>query len=136
VLGNISTGAENDLREATELASKMVAHYGMSQTLGLAYREHGVELPFLGRRMATEGGTSDATAHVIETEATHMLGLALDEATRLLTAHRTELERISQVLLQRETLEAPELKALLEPAIGTMTPARAALSMRPRKSSA
>jgi cell division protease FtsH len=126
VFGSISTGAENDLREATQLAAKMVAHYGMSRMLGPAYYEHDVEHPFLGRRMATEGGTSDATAHVIETEATHMLGLALEEATRLLTEHRLELERVSQLLLQRETLETADLEALLAASPGDASPAIAA----------
>ena len=54
VLGSISTGAENDLKEATRLASHMVAHYGMSERLGPVYYDHEAEHPFLGQRIGTD----------------------------------------------------------------------------------
>ena len=73
VLGSISTGAENDLKEATRLASRMVAHYGMSERLGPVYYDHDAEHPFLGMRVATEGGTSPATTNAIEEEARRLL---------------------------------------------------------------
>src|SRR6185369_16223645 len=58
VLESLSTGAENDLKEATRLASRMVANFGMSDRLGPVYYDHDAEHPFLGMRVATEGGTS------------------------------------------------------------------------------
>ena len=86
VLASISTGAENDLKEATRLASRMVAHYGMSERLGPVYYDHDAEHPFLGQRIATEGGTSPATTNAIEEEARRLLRRALDEAGELLAA--------------------------------------------------
>src|SRR5262249_33941398 len=76
VLGETSTGAENDLGEATRLASKMVAHYGMSEALGPVRYDIQEDHAFLGQRIATESGTSDATVHTIETEARGLLGRA------------------------------------------------------------
>lgn len=114
VLSNVSTGAENDLKEATRIASKMVANYGMSKTLGPAYYEHRSEHPFLGQRMGTDGGTSDATVFAIEREARDVLTTALSEARDLLTTHRRSLERLVEALLERETLEQHELMEALE----------------------
>jgi cell division protease FtsH len=113
VLGEISTGAENDLGEATRLASKMVAHYGMSEALGPVRYDIHEEHAFLGQRIATESGTSDATVHAIETEARALLARALATATAELTAHRAELDRLAAALLQDETLERDRLDELL-----------------------
>jgi cell division protease FtsH len=113
VLGNVSTGAENDLKEATKLASKMVANYGMSQALGPVYYEHEAEHPFLGQRIAIDGGASDATLHGIESEARRLLTAALDSASELLDVHRAQLSGLEQALLARETLERRDLEALL-----------------------
>jgi len=117
VLGDISTGAEHDLKEATRLASKMVAHYGMSEQLGPAYYEVDVDHPFLGARIGSERATSDATIHSIETEARELLGRALDAAVAALTRHRDRLDRLSTALLDRETIEAEGLETLLGPRV-------------------
>ena len=113
VLESISTGAENDLREATRLASKMVANYGMSERLGPVFYDHDTEHPFLGQRVAVEGGTSAATAAAIEDEARHLLARALEGATETLTKHRAELDRLCAELLRHESLEREELSAIL-----------------------
>jgi cell division protease FtsH len=115
VLGDISTGAEHDLREATRLASKMVAHYGMSDELGPAYYAVDVEHAFLGARIASERTTSDATVHAIEVQARALLGRALAAATAAIGAHRDRLDRLSAALMARETLEAADLEAVLGP---------------------
>jgi cell division protease FtsH len=115
VLGEISTGAENDLGEATRLASKMVAHFGMSEALGPVHYDIHEEHAFLGQRIATESGTSDATVHAIETEARVLLGRALATAIATLTAHRAELDRMAAALLEDETLERDRLDQLLGP---------------------
>jgi cell division protease FtsH len=122
VFGTVSSGAENDLKEATKLASKMVAHYGMSQRLGPAYYEHDVEHPFLGQRIATEAGLSDATTHAIEDEARAALTQALAAASALLAQHRSELERLVKALLEQETLEGEALKQLLAPPVVPAAP--------------
>jgi cell division protease FtsH len=116
VLGDISTGAESDLRQATELATQMVAHYGMSERLGPVYFEHHVEHPFLGKRVATEGGASDVTAHAIERETQRLMGEALGAARAIASQHRAALDRLSRALLERETLELAALEEVLAPA--------------------
>jgi cell division protease FtsH len=91
----------------------MAAHYGMSKALGPVYYEHDVDHPFLGQRIATEGGTSDATVHAIEREMREILSQALQSAAELLQEHRSDLDRLSEALLEKETLEATELTGLL-----------------------
>ena len=115
VLGEISTGSENDLGEATRLASKMVAHYGMSAALGPVRYDVREEHAFFGQRIATDTGTSDATVHAIETEARALLGRTLAEATAAIIAHRAELDRLAAALLEHETLERDRLDELLGP---------------------
>ncbi len=117
VLGDISTGAEHDLREATRLASKMVAHYGMSNRLGPVYYEVQAEHPFLGQRIATDSGTSDATIHQIERETRGLLANALGAAKSAIAQHRGRLDQLVAALLAGETLERDELEALLGPPI-------------------
>jgi cell division protease FtsH len=115
VLGEISTGAEHDLGEATRLASKMVAHYGMSEALGPVHYDVREEHAFLGQRIATESGTSDATVHAIETEARKMLSRALAAALAAITAERARLDRLAAALIEHETLERDALDDLLGP---------------------
>ena len=115
LLGNVSSGAENDLKRATELAFKMVAHWGMSERVGPVYHEHRTEHPFLGQMLATEGGTSDATVHIIEDETRRILAKALSQAQRLLEDNRAVLERLVRTLLDQETVERKELSDLLGP---------------------
>jgi cell division protease FtsH len=113
VLGSVSTGAEHDLREATRLTSRMVAHYGMSDELGPVYFEHQEEHVFLGQRIAGDRGTSDATVHAIEREVRRLLGEARARAGETIERHRQAYDRLVAALLERETLEHPELVALL-----------------------
>jgi cell division protease FtsH len=115
VLASISTGAENDLKEATHLASRMVANYGMSDRLGPVFYEHDVEHPFLGQRIAVDGGTSAATAAAIEEEARVLLGRALGEASKTLDEHRPDLDRLAGALLEKESLERADIDELLAP---------------------
>jgi len=113
LLGFVSTGAENDLKEATQLAAKMIAHYGMSEALGTVYYEYQEEHPMLGQRLATVG-TSDATAHAIETEVRRMLARAREGAIEVLQTRKPALEKLVSALLERETIEHDELVQLLE----------------------
>jgi cell division protease FtsH len=113
LLVDISTGAENDLKQATDLATKMVAHYGMSAALGPIYIEHHAEHPFLGQRIATDGGASDATIHAIEEETRKLIGEARKMAVKLINTHRAALDRLTGALLEKETLERTELDAVL-----------------------
>ena len=115
VLGDTSSGAENDLKRASELAFKMVAHWGMSEKIGPVYHEHRTEHPFLGQMLATEGATSDGTVHLIENETRHILTEAREAALKVVRDHRDALDRLVAVLLDRETIEKDELGRLLGP---------------------
>jgi cell division protease FtsH len=112
LLGDVSTGAESDLKQGTELAMDMVAHYGMSDRLGPVYYEHRTDHPFLGQRIATEAGTSDATVHAIEDETRRILGEAGVLATEVVTRNRPVLDRLIAALLEKETLERGDLDAV------------------------
>jgi cell division protease FtsH len=113
IYGNLSSGSEQDLRQATDFAFRMVAHYGMSERVGPMFHEQRVEHPFLGQRLATETGLSDETAHEIEQEARRMLSEAVEAAKGLVASKRATLERLIAALLEHETLEKPELERLL-----------------------
>jgi cell division protease FtsH len=113
VFGDTSSGASSDLQKATSLAFEMVAHFGMSERLGPIYVEHKTEHPFLGHVLATEGGSSDATIHMIEQEVRRILGQALDSARSIIHSHRAELERLVNQLLEQETLDHAALEAVL-----------------------
>ena len=114
--GNPSSGAENDLRRATELAIKMVAHFGMSDNVGPVFYEHRNEHPFLGQTLATDGGTSDATVHLIEQEARRILLHASEDAKKTVMQHRDALDKLVAALLANETVDRSELSKLLGPA--------------------
>ncbi len=115
VLGDVSSGAADDLRKATELAFEMVAHYGMSERLGPVYYEHRTTHPFLGQQLAMDGSTSDGTVHAIEEEARLVLSDALRVARGILSAHRRTLDDLVAALLEHESLEKDDLARTLEP---------------------
>jgi cell division protease FtsH len=112
VLDDVSTGAEHDLREATRIARRMVASYGMSAELGPVSYDADGDTRFLPRRL-TDGETSDATRHAIEAETRRLLGEICEQAAALITAHRAELDRLVETLLARETVERADLEAVL-----------------------
>ncbi|MGD0676036.1 MAG: ATP-dependent zinc metalloprotease FtsH [Polyangiaceae bacterium] len=113
VYGNVSSGSEQDLRQATDFAFRMVAHYGMSERVGPVFHEQRVDHPFLGHRLATEVGLSDETAHEIEQEARRFLSEALEFAKTVLASKRSALECLVKALLEHETLEGTELERAL-----------------------
>ena len=114
IYGNVSSGSENDLRQATDVAYHMVAHYGMSERVGPVYHEQRSEHPFLGQRLAIENSTvSDETAHIIEEEARRILARAVEAARSTIESRRESLERLVHELLEHETLEKEELELIL-----------------------
>jgi cell division protease FtsH len=118
IFQSLSSGSENDLKQATDLAYKMVAHYGMSEEVGPVYHEHHTEHPFLGQQLATDGGVSDATIHAIENEARRILGRSLEQAKHRITEHRETLDKLVDALLEQESIEGSSLIGLLgEPAM-------------------
>ncbi len=91
----------------------------MSERVGPVYHEHRTEHPFLGQRLAIEGGTSDATVHVIEEETRTFLSEAVERAKLLIGERRAELDRMVDALLEDETLDRDRIVALFDPPTGT-----------------
>ncbi len=113
VLGEPSSGAEQDLRQATEIGYDMVAHYGMSEAIGPVFYEHRAEHAFLGQRLAAEAGLAEATTRALDLEVERLLAEAAAEATALLGGRRALLDRVVAALLDRETLERADLEAIV-----------------------
>jgi cell division protease FtsH len=114
VFGEITTGASNDLEKVTETAKQMVMRFGMSERLGPRVFGHDRGQPFLGREFSAEPDYSDEIAREIDDEIRRMVESAHQTAKSLLSEKSTELEEISQLLLERETIDAEQFQALLE----------------------
>jgi cell division protease FtsH len=113
VFGEITTGASNDLEKVTATAKQMVMRLGMSEKLGPRVFGHDHGQPFLGREFSAEPDYSDEIAREIDLEIRRIVESAHTQAREILTTHREELNRISEVLLKRETIEADQFVALL-----------------------
>lgn len=113
VLGEISTGASNDLAQATRMARAMVTQYGMSRALGPMTTDTGGEV-FLGRDFGRVHEHSEETARQVDAEV-HRLLLAADRlATATLQANLHILEDLAQRLLETETVEGAELESIIQ----------------------
>jgi cell division protease FtsH len=112
VFGEVSTGAQNDLEKATEIARAMVLDYGMSEVLGpqtFRKREHlFLDVPFKERELVSE-----ETARLIDEEISKILKSCYDKTKELLQAEREKLDRMVELLLQKEVLEGEELEKIL-----------------------
>jgi len=110
VYGTRTTGAENDIEQATQLARNMVTRWGMSDRLGLVQLAARAN-PYLGVIGGFGGDRpfSEETARVIDAEVQRIIGESHDEAVRLLNAHRKALDAIVAALLERETLDQHEI---------------------------
>jgi cell division protease FtsH len=120
----LSTGARNDIEQATEMARDMVCDYGMSQLGPLSYGKKDEQI-FLGREIAQHRDYSEATAIKIDEEVRRIVELADQQAHELIESHVTALENIVQALLERESIDGEEVKAILAgqgPASGDATP--------------
>jgi cell division protease FtsH len=114
VFGEITTGASNDLEKVTETAKQMVMRFGMSERLGPRVFGHDRGQPFLGREFSSEPDYSDEIAREIDDEIRRIVEGAHQTAKDLLTEKREELDRISKMLLERETIDAEQFIALLD----------------------
>jgi cell division protease FtsH len=128
VLGEVSTGAENDLEHATALARQMVGLFGMSESIGLAHVGQKPN-PFLPVQPdgPIQRDCSEQTAREIDQEVKKLLSDAYESAKAILASHRDQLERVAQELLKRETLDEPTFNRLLgiSPAAESADPAAA-----------
>jgi cell division protease FtsH len=114
VFAEITTGASNDLEKVTETAKQMVMRFGMSERLGPRVFGHDRGQPFLGREFSSEPDYSDEIAREIDDEIRRIVESAHQTAKSLLGERRDDLEVISKLLLERETIDAEQFVALLE----------------------
>jgi cell division protease FtsH len=112
-LGHITTGAGNDIERATDIARNMVCEWGMSELGPLAFGKK-EEAIFLGREIAQHRDFSEATAVDIDKEVKRIVNIAYESAKGIQNTHRDILERIAQGLLEREVLDANEVRLLIE----------------------
>jgi len=113
IVGDITTGAANDIERATKIARQMVTEYGMSDTIGpltLGQKQHEV---FLGRDFATQPDYSDQVAFEIDNEVRRMIDQAHDEALEILQENRSKLDQMAALLIERETIDKEEVERLL-----------------------
>jgi cell division protease FtsH len=121
IFGDPTTGAQNDIEKATQIARAMVTEFGMSDVLGPQQFGDRAGEPFVGRDSGREGGYSDDVAAVIDSEVARLIDRAHREAREILVQHRARLDRLAEALIEQETLEEAELAALFD-GLGTWTP--------------
>jgi cell division protease FtsH len=113
-LGEISTGAQNDLLRATDIARAMVTEFGMSESLGAVNYDGNKRVRFLDIPMPAERGLyAEETAQKIDFEITRLVSEAHQKAREILTKHRGDLDAVTRRLLEIEVMEGEELRALL-----------------------
>ncbi len=125
VFQEISTGAYDDLKRATELARRMVTEYGMSEKLGPITLGRRHSNPFLGRDLMEDRNYSEQVAMEIDREVRSIIEKCYTRAKEILTENREKMDRIAKILLERETLEREEFEALMR---GEALPAPASSS--------
>jgi cell division protease FtsH len=121
VFGEGSTGASNDLAGATGLATRMVREFGMSQALGPVGFSSGSPM-YLGTEEVRSRPYAEATQRVIDEEVSKLLREADARAVELLTAHRDALDRLTELLLERETVDGTDVDEILGRVPGRSTP--------------
>ncbi|MBR2702522.1 MAG: ATP-dependent zinc metalloprotease FtsH [Erysipelotrichaceae bacterium] len=120
VLGEISTGASNDLEKVTKIAKSMVNQYGMSETIGpVQYDSDGGNV-FLGRDYTSNKSYSDTVAYEIDQEVRRIVNSCYDEARAIITEHRKDLDNIVRALIENETLTKEDLDTIIQ--YGTLKP--------------
>lgn len=113
IMGDISTGASNDIERATNLAKSMVTKYGMSDKLGTVMYGSSNNEVFLGMDYGRARDYSEATAAAIDKEVYDIIEHAYKEAERLLTEHKDLLHKLAQYLIVNEKIDAPEFQKLM-----------------------
>lgn len=113
VFGEVSTGAQNDLKQATELAEKMVCQWGMSERIGPMAFSRGEEHPFLGRKLATEKTFSEQMAWLIDQEIENILKQGEAAAEHLVKEKAELLKRLADALMEEESLDGERVNEIL-----------------------
>lgn len=114
IIGDISTGAKNDIDRATTIARKMVMDYGMSNALGPIAFGSGHDEVFLGRDLGKGRNFSEDVAYKIDQEIKKLIDTGYNEAERLLNENISKLHAVAQELLKKEKLEADEFEEIFK----------------------
>lgn len=114
VLGEISTGASNDLERVTEVVHRMITEFGMSERLGPMQFGHRQGQVFLGRDIGHEQNYSDAIAFEIDKEMRSIVDDCYERCRALLREHRVKLDLLAATLLEKETLDGEQIRQLME----------------------
>ncbi len=115
IFEDVTTGASNDLEQATNIARTMVTRYGMSSKLGPRTFGKREELVFLGREISEQRDYSDKIAQDIDEEVYGLVENAYQKATKVITDNRERLSQLARYLIAHETVEGDELKDILDP---------------------
>ncbi len=113
VFGDISTGAQNDIQQATEIARKMITEWGMSKKLGFIGYDT-TNQPFLGRDYQNQYKYSEETAATIDEEIRAILNQCYERATKILKENRKLMDNMSEILLLKETIYKEEVDMIME----------------------
>jgi cell division protease FtsH len=116
IFGEVTTGATADLRQATQVARLLITDFGMSDSLGPRTFGEREELIFLGREIHEQRDYSEKTAEKIDAEMSKFIEQGMVLANKVLKDKREQLEKVAQVLLEKETIERDEFDALLKEA--------------------
>ncbi len=111
-LGDISTGASNDIERATQIAKAMVTKYGMSDRIGTITLGSDQDEVFIGRDWGHEKSYSEETAGVIDEEIKKIIDKAYKEAKEILIAHKDKLDKVAEVLVEKEKISGEEFDAI------------------------
>ncbi len=115
-LGTVSSGADDDIRQATALARAMVSRWGMAEEVGPVDLRESEEHPFLGREIAQPRRFSETTAHAVDEAVRRLLVEAEERTAKILRQHRERVSQLVARLEERETLGREEIEACLGPA--------------------
>jgi cell division protease FtsH len=115
VFGHVTSGAENDIKRATQTARRMVTQWGMSARVGPVTMGENNELVFLGRDLGERRNYSEELAALIDEEVRRMVEDAREVARKIITDRRAALGRLAERLISEETVEGADLDRLLEP---------------------
>src|ERR1700738_6529 len=113
VFGDVTSGAENDIQRATQIARRMVTQWGMSEKVGNIMMGQKEELVFLGRDLGEQRNFSEEVAQLIDEEVRSMIKEAYETAKRILTEHRVKMDIVVERLKVQETMDAAELDEIL-----------------------
>ena len=119
VIGDISTGASNDIERATKIAKSMVTKYGMSDKVGTITFGGDSEEVFIGRDWGQEKTYSEGTAAIIDEEIKKIIDSAYDQAKNILNSHRDKLDAVAAVLIEKEKITGQEFDQIFGDGIKT-----------------